>query len=58
MRACFLGQNICALGNGFAIVQMTPIAERPVDGGNTTKDKDGAARKIAANDKDGAPKGR
>lgn len=25
MRACFLGQNICALGNGIAIVQAKPF---------------------------------
>ena len=29
MRACFLGQNICALGNGIAIVQTTPIKGWP-----------------------------
>jgi hypothetical protein len=37
MRACFLGQNICALGYGVAIVQTPPLndsedeksAERP-----------------------------
>jgi hypothetical protein len=25
MRACFLGQNICALGNGIAIVHAKPL---------------------------------
>lgn len=25
MRACFLGQNICALGFGVATLQMTPV---------------------------------
>jgi hypothetical protein len=30
MRACFLGQNICALGNGFAILHATPITRRSV----------------------------
>jgi hypothetical protein len=46
MRACFLGQNVCALGFGVAMVQSPPI-ERPweqiapikpleVDGGGTT----------------------
>jgi hypothetical protein len=28
MRACFLGQNICALGFGVATLQMPPV---PVD---------------------------
>jgi hypothetical protein len=25
MRACFLGQNICALGNGIAVLQSPPL---------------------------------
>jgi hypothetical protein len=25
MRACFLGQNVCALGNGFAMLQTPPL---------------------------------
>jgi hypothetical protein len=29
MRACFLGQNVCALGNGVAIVQTAPLGEKP-----------------------------
>lgn len=34
MRACFLGQNICALGNGVAIVRGPMPSEqvRPKDG--------------------------
>jgi hypothetical protein len=35
MRACFLGQNICALGYGVALVQSPPMEEasesRPED---------------------------
>jgi hypothetical protein len=27
MRACFLGENICTLGFGVAIVQTTPLKE-------------------------------
>jgi hypothetical protein len=27
MRACFLGQNICALGFGVATLQVPPLAE-------------------------------
>ena len=27
MRACFLGQNVCALGFGVAIVQTPPLQE-------------------------------
>ena len=27
MRACFLGQNICALGYGVATLQSLPIAD-------------------------------
>ena len=27
MRACFLGQNICALGFGVAIIQTPPLQE-------------------------------
>ena len=29
MRACFLGQNICALGYGVAMVQTPPLDEPP-----------------------------
>ena len=29
MRACFLGQNICALGNGIAIAQAKPLPQEP-----------------------------
>jgi hypothetical protein len=29
LRACFLGQNICALGNGFAILQSPPVTRGP-----------------------------
>lgn len=29
MRACFLGQTVCALGNGYALVQMTPMEPPP-----------------------------
>ena len=32
MRACFLGQNVTALGNGFAKIQsQPPVADIPVD---------------------------
>jgi hypothetical protein len=32
MRACFLGQNVCALGFGVAMVQTQPCEpEQPVD---------------------------
>ncbi len=32
MRACFLGQNICALGFGVATLQMTPVLmDDPLD---------------------------
>lgn len=33
MRACFLGQNICALGYGVAMLQTPPLppGEPPVD---------------------------
>jgi hypothetical protein len=27
MRACFLAYNVCALGNGMAVVQMGPLPE-------------------------------
>jgi hypothetical protein len=27
MRACFLGQNVCALGYGVALVQTPPLVE-------------------------------
>jgi hypothetical protein len=27
MRACFLGQNVCALGHGVAIVQSYPVGD-------------------------------
>jgi hypothetical protein len=37
-RAYFLGQTICALGNGYAIVQMTP-REAPVDHGSRREDE-------------------
>jgi hypothetical protein len=31
MRACFLGQNICALGNGIAMLQIPPlVADHPL----------------------------
>jgi len=29
MRACFLGQNICALGFGVATLQMPPLMSEP-----------------------------
>jgi len=29
MRACFLGQNICALGFGVAMLQTRPLSEEP-----------------------------
>ena len=29
MRACFLGQNVCALGYGVALVQSPPAPEEP-----------------------------
>ena len=29
MRACFLGQNVCALGYGVAMVQTLPLPENP-----------------------------
>jgi hypothetical protein len=25
MRACFLGQNVCALGKGIAVLQIPPL---------------------------------
>lgn len=32
MRACFLGQNVCALGYGVAMVQMPAAEEKPQPG--------------------------
>lgn len=29
MRACFLGQNVCALGNGIAILQTPRVEDVP-----------------------------
>ena len=29
MRACFLGQNVCALGYGVAMVRTLPAEEKP-----------------------------
>jgi hypothetical protein len=29
MRACFLGQNVCALGYGVAMLQTLPAEEKP-----------------------------
>jgi hypothetical protein len=29
MRACFLGQNVCALGFGVATLQMPPLISEP-----------------------------
>ena len=31
MRACFLGQNVCALGFGVAMVQTPPLDQSSVD---------------------------
>ena len=31
MRACFMGQNISALGNGSAILQTPPLPPEPVN---------------------------
>ena len=31
MRACFMGQNISALGNGIAILQTPPLPPEPVN---------------------------
>ena len=30
MRACFLGQSVCALGYGVAMIQTLPAEEKPV----------------------------
>lgn len=30
MRACFLGQNVCALGYGVAMVQTLPAEKKPL----------------------------
>ena len=38
MRACFLGQNVCALGYGVAMVQTPPLVE----------DEDHSARRSGA----------
>jgi hypothetical protein len=31
MRACFLGQNVCALGYGVAMIQTLPGEEKPAE---------------------------
>jgi hypothetical protein len=33
MRACFLGQNVCALGFGVATLQIPPMMPEPYDQG-------------------------
>jgi hypothetical protein len=40
MRACFLGQNVCALGYGVAIVQ-SPAAQSP-DASDTARPQEQA----------------
>jgi hypothetical protein len=37
MRACFLGQNICALGFGVAMVQSPPLDEAAVPAEDKTE---------------------
>lgn len=45
MRACFLGQNICALGNGVAIVRGPMPSEQVMP-----KDRDGIPKQTPAED--------
>jgi hypothetical protein len=42
MRACFLDQNVIALGNGIAGIQFTPVAmsEPPLQPGGAHSDSD------------------
>ena len=43
MRACFLAQNVCALGNGFAILQTQPLSTEALEPKSETvpgKDED------------------
>jgi hypothetical protein len=47
VRACFLGQNICALGNGIAIVRAKPLSQEPwVPLDDETLDVDHAAPNV------------
>ncbi len=44
MRACFLGQNVCALGYGVATLQTPPMPDEDPAKPKGTPDKPGRAR--------------
>jgi hypothetical protein len=45
MRACFLGQNVTALGFGVAMLQTSPLAE-PETPPKDSEQKDGSEKEI------------